>query len=263
MDISKAYDKVDWGYLKGILLKMGFNTRWVHLIMECVTSVRYSILLSDQSIGPVKPHRGLRQGLSALIRRAEAQGLMHGYKICRGAPTEASGQAINFGKSGIPYSGNVHQDVKNNVSSILGVNSPLDTGKYLGLPSLIGRRKKMVFSYIKERIWSRIQSWKNKPLSKAGREILIKAVAQAIPSYCMSVFLLPVSIAKEIQRMLNSFWWGSKKDNQRCIHWLSWDRLSVRKEKGGLGFKDLYGFNLAILGRQGWSFMANPDTLAS
>ncbi|XP_075481346.1 putative mitochondrial protein AtMg00310 [Primulina tabacum] len=79
----------------------------------------------------------------------------------------------------------------------------------------------------------------------------------------MSVFLLPVSFAEEIQRMLNSFWWGSKKNNQRYIHWLSWDRLSIRKENGGIGFRDLYGFNLAMLGRQGWSFISSPDTLAS
>lgn len=55
VDISKLYDRVDWRYLKCILIKIGFDTRRVQLIMECVSSVRYSILLNDRSIGPVQP----------------------------------------------------------------------------------------------------------------------------------------------------------------------------------------------------------------
>lgn len=59
---------------------------------------------------------------------------------------------------------------------------PLNTGGYLGLPSLIGRRKKTVFSHLKDRLWGRIQSWLSKPHSKGKREILIKCVAQVIPT---------------------------------------------------------------------------------
>nr|KYP40909.1 hypothetical protein KK1_037735 [Cajanus cajan] len=54
---------------------------------------------------------------------------------------------------------------------------------------MIGRKKKALFNQIKDRIWKRIQSWKGKHLSKAGREVLIKSVAQSIPTYCMGVFV--------------------------------------------------------------------------
>ena len=98
-------------------------------------------------------------------------------------------------------------------------------------------------------------------LSHAGKEILIKVVGQAIPSYCMSTFLLPISLSEKLQKMMNSFWWGPKSDGGRRINWLNWDKLCLRKEKGGLGFRNLCDFNLAMLGKQGWNLITKPDSL--
>lgn len=100
-------------------------------------------------------------------------------------------------------------------------------------------------------------------LSQVGKEVLIKSVAQAIPSYCMSVFLLPHSIVDDIEKMLNSFWWGMKNEGRGGIQWMSWERLTMRKEWGGMGFRHIHGFNLAMLGKQGWNFLTNPDAMVS
>ncbi|RWR76746.1 LINE-1 reverse transcriptase isogeny [Cinnamomum micranthum f. kanehirae] len=89
----------------------------------------------------------------------------------------ALGQAINFAKSGIFFSSNVPLDIRDHISSSLGVFSPLNMGRYLEAPSLIGRKKKEVFSYLRQRIWKRINGWKGKFLSKATD---VKAIA-AIP----------------------------------------------------------------------------------
>ena len=100
LDMSKAYDRVEWDYLKAILLKLGFHARWVMLIMECVSSATYSVLVNGEPTGYIKPSRGLRQGdplspylflicaegLSALIRKAEHDRLIHGVAISRGGP---------------------------------------------------------------------------------------------------------------------------------------------------------------------------------
>jgi hypothetical protein len=59
-------------------------------------------------------------------------------------------------------------------------------GKYLGLPVHMGRSKANMFVYLKDRVWKRIQGWKEKLLSRTGKEVSIKAVAQAIHSYAMS-----------------------------------------------------------------------------
>nr|KYP59896.1 hypothetical protein KK1_015338 [Cajanus cajan] len=52
----------------------------------------------------------------------------------------------------------------------------------------------------------------------------------------MSTFLIPTSLEEEIQRMLNSFWWGSNKSSGRGIHWLNWEKLTMHKEHGSMGF---------------------------
>ena len=69
----------------------------------------------------------------------------------------ASKEAINFQKSSIFFSTNVAADLRDTLTGILGASSPLDTRKYLGLPSLIGKRKKHIFSCLKDQIWRKIQ----------------------------------------------------------------------------------------------------------
>lgn len=118
---------------------------------------------------------------------------------------KASDQVLNLNKSELMFSSNVLPQTRVNISKVLGVQERPGVDKYLGLPTLIGRNKRDVFHYIKDRIWRKISSWKGKTLSIAGKEILIKSVAQAIPSYCMSMYLIPLSLADEIQKMLNSF----------------------------------------------------------
>jgi hypothetical protein len=77
----------------------------------------------------------------------------------------------------------------------------------------------------------------------------------------MSTILLPESLGDELEKMINSFWWGSNKTQGRGINWLRWEKLTMRKEHGGLGFRHMYGFNLAMLGKQGWKLIANNDTI--
>lgn len=78
--------------------------------------------------------------------------------------------------------------------------------KYLGLPPLIGRGKRKAFNRIKDQVGRHIAGWKGRLLSNAGREILIKAVAQATPTYTMSWFKIPDSLCNELNSMLSNFW---------------------------------------------------------
>lgn len=63
IDISKAYDRVDWEYLRAIMLKLGFDHNWVNRIHMWVSSVHYSIVVNNEEVGPVLLRRGLRQGI--------------------------------------------------------------------------------------------------------------------------------------------------------------------------------------------------------
>jgi len=132
--------------------------------------------------------------------------------------------------------------------------------KYLGLPVYMGKSKASLFAYLKERLWKRIQGWKDKLLSKTGKETLIKAVAQAIPSYAMSCFDLTKSLCDEMSRMICRYWWA-QQDKENKMHWVSWEKMCRRKEEGGLGYRDLHLFNLSMLARRGWRILHNSDSL--
>lgn len=163
----------------------------------------------------------------------------------------ASGQLVNFDKSSLTFNTNTSPVVCTSIAHVFGVWMAQDFGHYLGLPSFLGHNKVAVFRYIEQRVRDRVTAWQSKFLSRAGKEVLLKSIAQAMPLFTMSVFLLPLSMCDSIQKIMNAFWWNSKGSNSQGIHWLSWTRMAVPKCCGGLGFKRLHEFNLALLAKQG------------
>lgn len=162
---------------------------------------------------------------------------------------DASGQSVNFQKSAVFFSSNVRTDKQMELKNILEVHNDIGNSKYLGLPSLIGRSKKSVFRYLKEKVSQKIQAWSSKLLSRAGKTVMIRNVAQTIPTYTMSCFLVSKTLCHEIERDMNAFWWKSNSSNSKGIRWCALDKISMSKKRGGLGFRDLHGFNLALLGK--------------
>ena len=90
--------------------------------------------------------------------------------------------------------------------------------------------------------------------------MLIKAVANVIPIYTMQCFRVPKKVCEEVNAAMARFWWGQKEDEKK-IHWVKWLTLTKRKEKGGMGFKDLYLLNIALLAKQCWRIIRNPKVL--
>jgi hypothetical protein len=101
LDMSKAYDRVEWHFLRDMMMRLGFSERWINLIMECVTTVSYRIKVNGELTEEFVPGRGLRQGnplppylfllcaegFSALLQKAEQEGRIAGVKVCQQAPS--------------------------------------------------------------------------------------------------------------------------------------------------------------------------------
>lgn len=77
----------------------------------------------------------------------------------------------------------------------------------------------------------------------------------------INVFLLPLTVTQEMEKDMTKFFWNTSRNSSTSIHWMAWDRMSRHKSAGGLGFKCLRDFNLAMLGKQCWRLLTNPDSL--
>ncbi|XP_021716025.1 uncharacterized protein LOC110683931 [Chenopodium quinoa] len=209
LDMSKAYDRVEWSFLKKIS-------------------------------GSVTPTRGLRQGdpispylfllcadaFSTLIGTAAENNLIHENM------SFASGQNVNLSKTEVTFSKKVSMNRRQEIIDTLGVR---EVDRY----EKVGRKKL---------------------LSMLGREILLKAVAQAIPIYMMSIFKILDGHIDDIHLMLARFWWGYS-DSIRKLHWQKWEYLCKPKKFGGMEVRDLRVFNQELLAKQCWRLHHLQGTL--
>lgn len=160
------------------------------------------------------------------------------------------------------FSGNCDDVVKQVVKTKLEIPTEALGEKYLGLPMAVGKAGDGTFDYVNDRIRGLAQGWSEQLLSCAGREVLIKANAQAVPTYPMSCFKLPAQVLKKIKSYISNFWWGSSVDSHK-IHWQRWTRLTRAKGEGGMSFREMPLFNQAMLGKQGWRLLVRPESLCA
>ncbi|XP_048605758.1 uncharacterized protein LOC106359240 [Brassica napus] len=171
----------------------------------------------------------------------------------------ASGQRINYQKSSIYFGKNIPSR-REEIKLKLGMKQEGGDGIYLGLPESFGGSRVSILSFLKERLKQIIGGWQNRFLSPAGKEVLLKAIGLALPTYTMSCFLVPKTICKKFMAIMSDYWWKSNTAS-KGMHWRSWESLCSPKDKGGLGFKDLEAFNTALLGKQLWRIITQPDSL--
>ncbi|XP_050278159.1 uncharacterized protein LOC126719671 [Quercus robur] len=270
--MSKAYDRVDWTFLKAVLTVMKFEERWIQWIMECVTSVSYTLLVNGNLTSSFKPSQGLRQGdplspylflfcaniLSIALLQAENQKQLKGVKIGRNGLSfthllfaddslfffkkddmsvtkliaildwycSISGQKINLAKSDLYCSPNMAAVDKESLASRLHVNLVQNPTKYLGMTFKMRGNRCADFHFLVDKLHSRLQGWKAKLLSQAGRTTLISSVLQSLPLYAFSCF-------KDCPTLREGRWWIGDGYNIPLKHkdWVQWSPLNLQDHR--------------------------------
>lgn len=177
--------------------------------------------------------------------------------------SEASGQKINPAKSSVKFSRFTPKSTGHEILQMLGMQEMNQSKRYLSLPIHWGTSNTRALKFLIDKISNKTQRLKNKLLSQASCEILIKVILTAVHSYAMACFQFPKAFYKTVNSLLANFWWVHKNNNNK-IHWVKWETLTKpKKSQGGMGIKDFETFNLAFLTKQAWHRSTLLDNLWS
>ena len=151
-------------------------------------------------------------------------------------------------------------DVAAEILNILPFNVGKLPVKYLGVPLLskkIGAKecKKLV-----DKVKNKVEDWKNRYLSYAGRLQLIASVLSSLNTYWAAVFLIPKTVIKDIDRVLKGFLW-CKGELRKGSAKVAWSSVCSPKNEGGLGLRMLGNWNEALLIKNLWNIAASKDSL--
>ncbi|KAH9723191.1 reverse transcriptase domain-containing protein [Citrus sinensis] len=248
LDISKAYDRIEWPFLEQTMLKMGFPSNWVALIMRCLISTSFSVLINGVLKGMIQPKRGLRQGcplspylfilcaeaLSNLLAVAEQNQLIRGLKFAR----EVSITHLLFVDDSLVFS-------RASVAECMHLKEMFD--KYAAASG-------QFFNFQKSSLFF------SGKIPEHQRAAIRGIFNLNVVSY--SYQSNSPSNSGICNESIVKFWWGSKGD-KRGIHWRKWEKLSQAKIRGGLGFREFSCFNQALVAKQAWRLLQYPNLLVS
>ncbi|GJY19326.1 reverse transcriptase domain, reverse transcriptase zinc-binding domain protein [Tanacetum coccineum] len=171
----------------------------------------------------------------------------------------ASGLVPSLPKS-TAYFCNVLNHVKLSILQILPFEEGRLPVKYLGVPLVSSRLMVRDCNELIDKVQIRVQDWKNKALSIAGRLQLIQSVLGSMHIYWASVFTLPSSVLLNIEQILRQFLWNHGSSGKAKSK-VAWEIVCLPKDEGGLGIRRLECFNSALMASHIWKLLTLKESL--
>ncbi|XP_062075693.1 uncharacterized protein LOC133779800 [Humulus lupulus] len=241
-DMEKAYDKLDWHFLKAVLSNWGFHDTFVGWIMNIKVARRATLtthlLFADDIV---------------LFRNAsekEAKTLMK----CMDIICSWSGEKVSKPKYVVHFSKGAPNAKRMALAEFFQMSRAKGDRSHLGLPLLISRSREKDLNFILNKVNGHVQGWKEKILSKAKRSTLVQVVWSSLVSYVTASGPMPCALHESVDKALRSFWWGDTA-NKRKVHTLSWGKLCAPKLSGSLGFRTSKANTKAFMVKRAWEIL--------
>lgn len=113
---------------------------------------------------------------------------------------------MNLEKSSVFFFTNMSQKRRVQMGQVLQMKEAGEDCTYLRLPNIMKKSIVVTLGFLKDKVKQCVLSWDGKIISRGGKEVLVKPVAQSLPTYAMSVFILPEEITKDLERTISRFW---------------------------------------------------------
>ncbi|KAL2471459.1 Uncharacterized protein Adt_39595 [Abeliophyllum distichum] len=242
LDMAKAYDRLDWGFLISVLEGFGFDAIWIDRIRRCISECHFSVLLNGRPCGFFPSSRGLRQGdpispsLFILASDYFSRILTRQYQQIASMAYRHGGDALIshlcFADDMIIFANGQKQSIRRAFVTSSSLSLILEC------PLFKGHRKIFLYDDLIQKVRSRTSGWASRLLSPGGRITLIRSVLSSLPLYLLQILKPPKAVLKKLESIFARFLWDSK-DHTHRLHWKRWKELCLPTEEGGLGFRRL------------------------
>eukprot|EP00253_Pinus_taeda_P027819 PITA_27819 len=263
LDLSKAFDKVNWNYLEAVLIAFGFDKKWNKWILALIKSSSFSILVNGSPSETFTPSRGIRQGdplspflfvilmegLCRLIHKANVDGNIRGLRPLHSSPATTHQQFVDDTL--------LHGTPTKHLTSILGFKRSTLPSKYLGALLTSKPWQKNHWESTLAKLENKCKHWTHRALNFVGRLVLTKAILQAIPQYLLSILPAPQGILHRIRTIQRTFLWrGNAEKNKWAL--VAWNKLCKSKSLGGLNLIDPQTTNNICGVKLWWRWLKEP-----